>query len=132
MYLNISGNTIEDLSCLSSLPTLIELNAKKNNISSCLNFSPPLCTPSSPWSTGHTAVGSLLVNVDLSENLITEMGNDISTLHPFLEVLILSHNQICCINGLKSLQFLQVTLHSQFHSHFHSLFLSPSPTVASL
>jgi Leucine-rich repeat (LRR) protein len=109
MYLNISNNTIEDVSCLSSLPTLIELNAKKNNISSCLTFSPPLCTPSSPWSTGHTAVGSLLVNVDLSENLITDMGNHIATLHPFLEILLLSHNHISCITGLQPLQFLQVS-----------------------
>jgi hypothetical protein len=127
MYLNISNNSIGDISCLSSLPTLIELNAKKNCLTSCLDFSPPLCTPSTAWSTGHTAVGSLLVNADLSENLIANMGDHIATLHPFLEVLLLANNVIASISGLKSLQFLQVRrqyLSSPTHSSRLSISIS--------
>jgi hypothetical protein len=129
MYLNISNNSIADISSLSALPTLIELNAKKNCLTSCLDFSPPLCTSSTAWSTGHTALGSILVNVDLSENLIANMGDHIATLHPFLEVLLLSSNSIASISGLTSLRYLQVISSSPLHISLSLTFISLSPSL---
>lgn len=108
MYLNLSNNSIEDLSPLSSLSTLIELNANHNSLTTCLDFSPPLCTTNNSWSTGSTSLGSLLVNVDLSYNLIDDMYDTIYQYHPFLEVLLLAHNSIPVIKGLQTLQYLQV------------------------
>jgi len=106
MYLNLSDNAIESLEVLSKLPTILDLNARRNNLTKCLDFSPPRCSAANAWSMGHTALGSMLVNADLSDNSISRMG-DLSH-HPFLETLILGKNAISSIEGIQTLKFLQV------------------------
>ena len=112
MYINISDNQIEDISVFALMPTLTQLIARKNCIRKCLSFSPPLCTTQNSWATGHKAVGSLLTCVDLTENLIEDIV-DISD-HRFLEILLLSRNQICSIRGLSTLRYLKVTFSISF------------------
>lgn len=129
MYLDLSTNNIETISILSELPTLVELNARletlyhstqffilyshrllyehsRNKITECLDFGAPLCSFEQSWETGHNAAGSLLTNVDLSENSIQRL-RDLSH-HQFLEKLILHHNGISAIDGLHGLKYLRV------------------------
>lgn len=77
----------------------------KNCLTKCLDYAPPLCLDDA-WSTGHTAVGSLLVSADLSQNYIADIG-DLSH-HPNLECLLLGANSISTISGLSKLSHLQV------------------------
>uniref|UniRef100_A0A8C5K9B4 Leucine-rich repeat domain-containing protein n=2 Tax=Jaculus jaculus TaxID=51337 RepID=A0A8C5K9B4_JACJA len=39
--LNLSANKIEDLSCVSCMPYLLELNASQNKLTTFFNFMPP-------------------------------------------------------------------------------------------
>jgi Leucine-rich repeat (LRR) protein len=106
MYLDISNNNIKSLKPLEKMTCLIHLNARNNQITECLDFSPPLCNEQHAWKDGHRAVGSMLTLVDLSHNKIQRIG-DLSR-HQFLECLLLSHNQISKIEGLETLEYLQV------------------------
>lgn len=106
MYVDISDNEVPDLEILHYLPTLIQLNARNNKITKCLNFAPPKCTPDNSWSSGDKAIGSMLVRADLSFNEIQHL-DDLAH-HPFLECLLLINNKITAINGLQSLRYLQV------------------------
>lgn len=106
MYVDISNNEVSDLDTLHYLPTLVQLNARGNKLSQCLNFAPPKCTADNSWSSGHKAMGSMLVRADLSNNEIHQL-DDLAH-HPFLECLLLSMNRISAINGLQSLRYLQV------------------------
>ena len=106
MYVNLSNNFIEDLTPLSSLPGLVELDVRHNKLKSCLDFAPQRCTSSSAWSSGQKAVGSMLTVAILSNNRISDMGD--LTAHEFLECLVLSENLITKITGLQNLQYLQV------------------------
>jgi len=108
MYLDISNNNIKSLKPLENMTCLIHLNAKNNQITECLDIAPPLCNHDHAWKDGHHAVGSMLTLVDLSFNKITRIG-DLSK-HPYLECLLLSNNQISEIEGLQSLEYLQVCL----------------------
>ncbi len=118
MYLDMSDNEVADLSVLAKLPSLIQLDASRNKLSRVLDFSAPLCAGESVWSSGHSAVGSLLVQADLSHNCIDDMTmttgsnssnrRSIAQNHPYLECLLLSNNQIGCIGGIVGLQYLQV------------------------
>lgn len=79
---------------------------RKNNLSKCLDFCPPKSTKGNAWSTGHTAMGSMIVLADMSDNAISYI-DDLSE-HCNLECLILANNSILAITGLNHLNFLQV------------------------
>ncbi|KAM9311766.1 leucine-rich repeat and guanylate kinase domain-containing protein [Gastrophryne carolinensis] len=81
--LDMSGNEITDLSCVSYMPYLVELNASKNKLSTFFDFVPP----------------KNLMIVDLSYNNITEM-KDLSA-HRALTTLSLNNNDIQEITGLE-------------------------------
>eukprot|EP01041_Mallomonas_annulata_P000517 gene517-993_t len=107
MYVDVSNNSIKDLSPLENLPTLVQIKASHNNLEDCLDFAPPKCSEENSWSSGQCAVGSMLVRADLSHNNIGNLKKDISH-HPFLECLLLSHNKISSLNGFQDLRYLQV------------------------
>lgn len=106
MYLNVADNVIDDLSLLSKFPSLLQLNASGNELTTCLDFAPPYCNDKDAWSTGHIALGSILINADVSKNHILALGS--LERHPFLECLLVGHNLIRKIEGLSTLSFLQV------------------------
>jgi hypothetical protein len=106
MYLDVSENSIETLKILENIPMLVQLNARKNQLIECLDFSPPHCTKENAWSSGNTAIGSMLTLANLSSNKISNMDNICK--HPFLECLLLSSNKISRTVGLESLKFLSV------------------------
>ncbi|CAH2275482.1 leucine-rich repeat and guanylate kinase domain-containing [Pelobates cultripes] len=81
--LDISCNGISDLSCISCMPFLTELNASNNRLSTFFDFVPP----------------KNLKVVDLSFNQITEM-KDLSV-HKMLTKLIINNNNIQQIIGLE-------------------------------
>ncbi|KAM6151991.1 leucine-rich repeat and guanylate kinase domain-containing protein [Erethizon dorsatum] len=80
--LDLSVNKIEDLSCVSCMPYLLELNASQNKLTTFFNFKPP----------------KNLKKVDFSCNQISEMC-DLSAYHA-LTTLILDNNEIEEIGGL--------------------------------
>lgn len=106
MYLDISNNNIKSLKPLEKMTCLIHLNARNNQITECLDFAPPLCNEQCAWKDGHRAVGSMLTLVDLSHNKIQKIGD--LRRHQFLECLLLNHNQISKIEGVDTLEYLQV------------------------
>uniref|UniRef100_A0A8I3WRE6 Leucine-rich repeat and guanylate kinase domain-containing protein n=1 Tax=Callithrix jacchus TaxID=9483 RepID=A0A8I3WRE6_CALJA len=81
--LDLSANKIEDLSCVSCMPYLLELNASQNNLTTFFNFKPP----------------KNLKKVDFSHNQISEIC-DLSAYHA-LTKLILDGNKIEEISGLE-------------------------------
>lgn len=108
MYVNLSQNRVESTSVLAHLPTLVQLDLSNNKIKRCLNFKLAKCSKDSAWPTGHTSIGSMLTNANLSHNDIDRL-DDLSD-HPFLEVLMLGSNRISCIADSlgASLKFLRV------------------------
>jgi hypothetical protein len=105
MYLDISNNNVSSLRNLESMAGLVQLRARNNKLTECLNFYPPHCKESQSWPEGEKAIGSMLTLVDLSQNSIRRIG-DLSK-HRFLECLLLSKNQLGWIEGLYNLRFLQ-------------------------
>jgi hypothetical protein len=93
----------QTISCLTSAFNVF----RGNQLTKCLEFSPPLCEESNAWSEGGQAVGSMLTLADLSDNFIFEL-EDLSR-HRFLECLLLSNNKIRTIGGLGGLKYLQVS-----------------------
>jgi hypothetical protein len=85
---------------------LTQLRASNNQINSCLDFGPPLCTAEKAWSSGHQAIGSLMTSADLQKNCIEKI--DDLCRHKFLEILLLGSNMIAKIEGLKTLVNLKV------------------------
>ncbi|KAM6202252.1 leucine-rich repeat and guanylate kinase domain-containing protein [Rhynchocyon petersi] len=81
--LDLSVNKIEDVSCVSYMPYLLELNASKNKLTTSFNFKPP----------------NNLKKVDFSYNQISEMS-DLSA-YQALTKLILDSNEIEEIKGLE-------------------------------
>ncbi|XP_004741793.2 leucine-rich repeat and guanylate kinase domain-containing protein isoform X2 [Mustela putorius furo] len=81
--LDLSVNKIEDLSCVSCMPYLLELNASHNKLTTFFNFKPP----------------KNLKKVDFSYNQISEM-RDLSE-YQTLTKLILDNNEIEEISGLE-------------------------------
>ncbi|XP_004398032.1 PREDICTED: leucine-rich repeat and guanylate kinase domain-containing protein [Odobenus rosmarus divergens] len=81
--LDLSVNKIEDLSCVSCMPYLLELNASHNKLTTFFNFKPP----------------RNLKKVDFSYNQISEMC-DLSA-YQALTKLILDSNEIEEISGLE-------------------------------
>ncbi|XP_041584126.1 leucine-rich repeat and guanylate kinase domain-containing protein isoform X3 [Vulpes lagopus] len=80
--LDLSVNKIEDLSCVSYMPYLLELNASHNKLTTFFNFKPPKN-----------------LKVDFSYNQISEM-RDLSA-YQALTKLILDNNEIEEISGLE-------------------------------
>eukprot|EP01031_Cornospumella_fuschlensis_P046683 gene46683-57171_t len=83
MYVDLSNNLISSLKVLENMPALVQLRARGNQLTECLNFSPAWCNHSHAWSTGKQAAGSMLTLVDLRDNQIDTM-RDLSE-HYFLE-----------------------------------------------
>ncbi|XP_012876997.1 PREDICTED: leucine-rich repeat and guanylate kinase domain-containing protein [Dipodomys ordii] len=81
--LDLSVNKIEDLSCVSCMPYLLELNASQNRLTTFFHFKPP----------------KNLKKVDFSFNHISQMS-DLSAYHG-LTKLILDNNEIEEITGLE-------------------------------
>lgn len=105
MYVDVSNNTIKTLKPLEGIPALVQLRARGNMLTECLDFRPALCSEEESWSTGHQAVGSMLTLADLRENQISclhELAD-----HFFLECLLLANNQISVIKGISKLRYLQ-------------------------
>lgn len=87
--LDVSYNEITDLSCVSYMPYLTELNASRNKLSTFFDFIPP----------------KNLMVADLSFNNITSM-KDLSA-HRALTTLLLNNNNIQEITGLEKCTSLQ-------------------------
>ncbi|XP_029472694.1 leucine-rich repeat and guanylate kinase domain-containing protein isoform X2 [Rhinatrema bivittatum] len=83
-HLDLSYNNITDLSCVSHMPYLLELNAANNELQTFFDFKPP----------------KSLKEVDFSFNQITDMS-DLST-YQWLTSLILDNNNIHEIKGLQN------------------------------
>ncbi|NP_001179616.1 leucine-rich repeat and guanylate kinase domain-containing protein [Bos taurus] len=81
--LDLSVNKIEDLSCVSCMPYLLELNASQNHLKTFFNFKPP----------------KKLKKVDFSYNQISEMCS--LSAYESLTKLILDSNEITEISGLE-------------------------------
>ncbi|KAM6220865.1 leucine-rich repeat and guanylate kinase domain-containing protein-like [Rhynchocyon petersi] len=81
--LDLSVNKIEDVSCVSYMPYLLEVNASKNKLTTSFNFKPP----------------NNLKKADFSCNQISEMS-DLSA-YQALTKLILDSNEIEEIKGLE-------------------------------
>ncbi|XDB49517.1 hypothetical protein AB1E18_003088 [Capra hircus] len=91
--LDLSVNKIEDLSCVSCMPYLLELNASQNHLKTFFNFKPP----------------KKLKKVDFSYNQISEMCS--LSAYESLTKLILDSNEITEISGLElcsSLNYLSL------------------------
>eukprot|EP01029_Cantina_marsupialis_P027666 TRINITY_DN773158_c0_g1_i1.p1 TRINITY_DN773158_c0_g1~~TRINITY_DN773158_c0_g1_i1.p1 ORF type:complete len:889 (-),score=257.70 TRINITY_DN773158_c0_g1_i1:382-3048(-) len=104
--INLSKNSIKDLSPLENIPFLSILDASKNEIEEVLDFAAAKCDRTHPFSSGEGRVGSTLQIVNLSQNKIKEI-RDLSK-HRFLEELYLAHNHIVNISGLQNLEGLRV------------------------
>ncbi|KAM5173153.1 leucine-rich repeat and guanylate kinase domain-containing protein [Mantella aurantiaca] len=98
--LDVSGNDISNLSCVSYMPYLTELDASSNKLSTYFDFLPP----------------KNLMVVNLSFNQITDM-KDLSV-HKVLTTLILNNNNIQEISGLeKCISLTHVNLAHNAISH---------------
>ncbi|XP_073508589.1 leucine-rich repeat and guanylate kinase domain-containing protein isoform X2 [Phyllobates terribilis] len=99
--LDVSCNEITDLSCVSFMPYLTELNASKNKLSTFFDFIPP----------------KNLMVVDLSFNDITSM-KDLSA-HSALTTLILNNNNIQEIISLEKCTSLKHV--NLAHNNIHTI-----------
>ncbi|KAM5303837.1 leucine-rich repeat and guanylate kinase domain-containing protein isoform 1-T1 [Glossophaga mutica] len=84
--LDLSVNKIADLSCVSCMPYLLELNASQNKLTAFFNFKPPKNLKS------HNQIEKITGLDELK----------------FLQIVDLSHNQISSLQGLESHDFLEV------------------------
>lgn len=106
MYIDLSRNCIRSLKALESISALVQLRARGNNLTECLDFTTPWCNAETSWEDGNQAVGSMLALADLRENQIKAI-RDLSD-HHYLECLLLGHNKISSIGGgLCRLRYLQ-------------------------
>uniref|UniRef100_A0ABI7WRU3 Guanylate kinase-like domain-containing protein n=1 Tax=Felis catus TaxID=9685 RepID=A0ABI7WRU3_FELCA len=92
--LDLSLNKIEDLSCVSCMPYLLELNASHNKLTTFFNFKPPKNLKSNNQIEKMTGLEELkaLQVVDLSHNQISSLQGLEN--HDFLEVINLEDNKI--------------------------------------
>ncbi|KAH0510140.1 Leucine-rich repeat and guanylate kinase domain-containing protein [Microtus ochrogaster] len=107
--LNLSVNKIEDLSCVSFMPYLLELNASQNRLTTFFNFKPPKNLKLSYTDNEIEEIIGLencisLTHLSLADNKITTISG-LGTLP--IKVLCLSNNQIENITGLEELKALQ-------------------------
>ncbi|EPQ06426.1 Leucine-rich repeat and guanylate kinase domain-containing protein [Myotis brandtii] len=84
--LDLSVNKIGDLSCVSCMPYLLELNASQNKLTSFFNFKPPK---------------------NLKSHNLLEKIMGLDRLRA-LKIVDLSHNQIKSLQGLENHDFLEV------------------------
>eukprot|EP00753_Platysulcus_tardus_P016580 PLAT5850.1.p1 GENE.PLAT5850.1~~PLAT5850.1.p1 ORF type:complete len:393 (-),score=184.15 PLAT5850.1:136-1290(-) len=101
----LDDNSLRSLAPLASLPCLSKLSAAGNQLTDILPFSAPRCSEEDAWEEGDSAVGSALVTADLSRNCIEEMPDSLGA-HAFLRELLLAHNRISSIRGLRGLKHL--------------------------
>ncbi|KAM9699013.1 leucine-rich repeat and guanylate kinase domain-containing protein [Dama dama] len=131
--LDLSVNKIEDLSCVSCMPYLLELNASQNHLKTFFNFKPPKNLKQVDFSCNQISeMCSLsayesLTKLILDSNEITEISglelcssltylslanNKITTINGLgmlpIKILCLSNNQIEKITGLDDLRVLQI------------------------
>nr|XP_054350560.1 leucine-rich repeat and guanylate kinase domain-containing protein isoform X2 [Pongo pygmaeus] len=130
--LDLSANKIEDLSCVSCMPYLLELNASQNNLTTFFNFKPPKNLKKADFShnqiseicdlSAYHALTRLVLDgneieeisgLELCNNLIhlSLANNKITTINGLnklpIKILCLSNNQIEMITGLEDLKALQ-------------------------
>ncbi|KAJ3010372.1 hypothetical protein HKX48_007442 [Thoreauomyces humboldtii] len=87
--LELPGNAISDVSVLSTMRYLAQLDLSNNNLTEALDFDPP------PYNLQH---------VDLSRNQIADIGN--MGKHRFLMKLCLDRNLIRTLSGLSNCKYL--------------------------
>jgi len=140
-HVDLHNNKIKDPMPLAALPFLITLNLKGNLLEETPNFDSyagvkdPL-----PWNT-YPLIGSMLHEVDLSDNRIARLGDFsahrfVRTLHldgnrireirgldqcKQLQVLTLSRNEIGVIRGLDALPLTSLDLSRNRLEHLHNL-----------
>ncbi|KAM5205126.1 leucine-rich repeat and guanylate kinase domain-containing protein isoform 3-T3 [Hipposideros larvatus] len=107
--LDLSVNKIEDLSCVSSMPYLLELNASQNKLTTFFHFKPPQNLKLWYIDNQIEEICGLelcrsLTHLSLAKNKITRI-NGLGMLP--IKILCLSHNQIEKITGLDDLKALQ-------------------------
>ncbi|KAM4037802.1 leucine-rich repeat and guanylate kinase domain-containing protein isoform 2-T2 [Anomaloglossus baeobatrachus] len=104
--LDVSGNGITDLSCVSFMPYLTELNASRNKLSTFFDFIPPKNLMASNQIKNLTGLENLksLQTLDLSSNQITSLeGLEGSK---FLQTLNMQDNEICQISEIAFIEEL--------------------------
>ncbi|GMH61887.1 hypothetical protein TrST_g1057 [Triparma strigata] len=101
---NLSENSISDLSPLAKLPYLLKLDCSKNSLKECLDYDVPVCNEESLLADGESSIGSMLHEAKCSFNEISSI-RDLSG-HRFLHTLDLGNNQIEKIQGLQNLEML--------------------------
>ncbi|XP_047704826.1 leucine-rich repeat and guanylate kinase domain-containing protein isoform X2 [Prionailurus viverrinus] len=104
--LDLSLNKIEDLSCVSCMPYLLELNASHNKLTTFFNFKPPKNLKSNNQIEKMTGLEELkaLQVVDLSHNQISSLQGLEN--HDFLEVINLEDNKIAELGEIDYLENL--------------------------
>ncbi|XP_063498330.1 leucine-rich repeat and guanylate kinase domain-containing protein isoform X2 [Symphalangus syndactylus] len=130
--LDLSANKIEDLSCVSCMPYLLELNASQNNLTTFFNFKPPKNLKKADFShnqiseicdlSAYHALTTLILDgneieeisgLEMCNNLthLSLANNKITTINGLnklpIKILCLSNNQIETITGLEDLKALQ-------------------------
>ncbi|GMI12907.1 hypothetical protein TrLO_g3694 [Triparma laevis f. longispina] len=101
---NLSENSISDLSPLAKLPYLLKLDCSKNALTECLDYDVPICDEENRLADGEHSIGSMLHEAKCSFNEI-ESIRDLSG-HRFLHTLDLGNNKISKIDGLQNLGML--------------------------
>ncbi|KAF3819367.1 hypothetical protein GH733_013517 [Mirounga leonina] len=104
--LDLSVNKIEDLSCVSCMPYLLELNASHNKLTTFFNFKPPKNLKSNNQIEEITGLEDLkaLQSVDLSHNQISSLQGLEN--HDFLEVINLEDNKIAELGEIEYIENL--------------------------
>ncbi|XP_017198173.1 leucine-rich repeat and guanylate kinase domain-containing protein isoform X3 [Oryctolagus cuniculus] len=106
--LDLSINKIEDLSCVSCMPYLLELNASQNKLTTFFNFKPPKNLKSNNQIEKLTGLEDLkaLQNLDLSHNQISSLQGLEN--HDFLEVIHLEDNKIAELSEIYYIENLPI------------------------
>ncbi|XP_072508808.1 leucine-rich repeat and guanylate kinase domain-containing protein isoform X2 [Notamacropus eugenii] len=104
--LELSHNKINDLSCVSYMPYLIELNASHNELTTFFGFKPPKNLKSNNQIEEITCLDNLkaLQNLDLSGNKISSLQGIEN--HDFLEIINLEDNKIAELSEIKHIENL--------------------------
>nr|XP_042104780.1 leucine-rich repeat and guanylate kinase domain-containing protein isoform X3 [Ovis aries] len=104
--LDLSVNKIEDLSCVSCMPYLLELNASQNHLKTFFNFKPPKNLKSNNQIEKITGLDDLRVLqiLDLSQNQISSLQGLEG--HDFLEVINLEDNKIAELGEIEYIENL--------------------------
>ncbi|XP_023565690.1 leucine-rich repeat and guanylate kinase domain-containing protein isoform X2 [Octodon degus] len=106
--LDLSVNKIEDLSCVSCMPYLLELDASQNKLTTFFNFKPPKNLKSNNLIEKVTGLEDLkiLQNLDLSHNQINSLQGLED--HSLLEVINLEDNKIAELDEIEYIENLPI------------------------